>query len=530
MPQADGSIRIDTQIETKNAEKEYQKLVKTLEQNVAKSSNKVTQLNNKFNDTRTKLAQVNAEMDELARKIAQQSTPAGVDASSIDNFITSQIQADKTYRALNAQAEKLEMKSTEYARDLAIAKENLAGTKLELDKVTATQNKAQASTNKFARSLKNIQVDTEGIRTNTKGIADGISGGIKKITRYGMALLSIRSIYGLLSNVANTWLNSNSAGARKLKADIDYMKNAVGQALSPVIQYMVNLLYEALGLIGALVKVFTGMDIFAGSYSDYMQSAYDSASGTTKELKKQLASFDKINKMEDTSSSGGGGGAGAIAPNQDLSNTMQKYMELAEKIKANFGEIKDLAIGIGIAIAGWKLAKMLNLSTGLSLGLALTASSLYFTWSGVKGFQDGEITSQDIIKALAGTLGTGVGAGIIGSALGLGLSATVPLALTVMVAVGSWVLAGYGQSQAPDWVKALIGDVTTLGNDDALMNKLGIPKRYNFSIEMGIYMPIGIIEIAENLFPRNKREISKRFKTSFSTSSRLGRKYTYYRN
>ena len=425
MAQADGSIRIDTTIETKNAEKEYQKLLKTLQSDVDKSANNVTKLTNKFQETKNKLGEVNAQMDELASKIAENVTPEGIDSAQIDDFVTAQIQADAQYKALNSEAIKLEQKASQYASDLSLARDRLTATREKLQKVKNEQSKATKEAHRFSSALKSIQTATLGVQKNTKGISDSISGGIKKITRYGMALLSIRSVYGLLSNIANTWLNSSSKGAKQLKSDIDYMKNAVGQALSPIIKQIVNLLYEALGLVGALVKTFTGINIFAGSYEDYMASAYESASGTTKELKKQLASFDKINKMDDTSSSSGGGGSDIVAPTQDLSSIMEKYSEQAEKIKENFEGIKDAVFAIAGGLIGWKLADFLGLTGKQKLGLSIGLSSLAFYVSGIKGISDGELTADNFMKAFASSVGLGVSAGLLTANWKVGLIVSI---------------------------------------------------------------------------------------------------------
>ena len=61
-----------------------------------------------------------------------------------------------------------------------------------------------------------------------------------------MALFSLRGIYSVLSNCANSWLSSQNAGAKQLSANIEYMKYAMGSALAPVIQFVTNCVYQLL--------------------------------------------------------------------------------------------------------------------------------------------------------------------------------------------------------------------------------------------------------------------------------------------
>ena len=74
---ADGSIRIDTKINRKGAEQGLEELKKTadakvrqLEQGVAKAGKEVESLNNKFSETSSELASVNAQMDSVAKKVS----------------------------------------------------------------------------------------------------------------------------------------------------------------------------------------------------------------------------------------------------------------------------------------------------------------------------------------------------------------------------------------------------------------------------------------------------------------------------
>ena len=122
-----------------------------------------------------------------------------------------------------------------------------------------------------------------------------------------------------------------------------------------------------------LVYYFGKINIFSGITAKNFGSTAGSAGKTTKELQKQLQSFDELHNisLENNAGSGGGGGAGSIAPNLDLSevDTNFKYLfddienwgrRLAEKINELLGGINWDAILQNAEKASRLLAKILN--------------------------------------------------------------------------------------------------------------------------------------------------------------------------
>lgn len=300
----DGTIRIDTKINTKSAEEDLKQLY-------SDSVKQTKELERQFTQTEQTIAKTTGKIAEME----QQLKLLNLDSPKADKL------------ALNMENAKQEVY---YARQ---AQEELKG------EIEQSRLKEQ----KYKKAIQDANKEQKSLNINTKGISGSVSDGISKILRYGMALISIRSIYGMLSNVANAWLNSNDEGARQLKADIDYMKYALGYTLSPVIQFIIGLLQQAFTLVASLVKIFTGTDILAESYASYMKSASKSAGATTKELQKQLASFDQINKMQSTSSgSGGGGGGSSATPNfMSLQDAMQEWENKLAQLKTDWEYYKD---------------------------------------------------------------------------------------------------------------------------------------------------------------------------------------------
>lgn len=433
----DGSLRIKTRLDNSGLDKDTQVLenkIKKLQTEISKNTLEQKGLEKEINDYEQLTINAKKYEKEL-EKINSEKTKM---QNSLEMLNSQDVHSNKEYKLkngslhavdittgldqyqtanklseLNNQAERVRIKYQGITSELQKQASKIDNVHVKLDKVKAKQEENNSKMREYKQKIEEAKRKQLELNYSTEGIGKSINSGITKILKYGMALLSINSIYGLLTNAMNSWLSGNNGVAKQLKADIDYMKNAIGRALSPVLKYIVNLLYQALGLAGALIKAFTGIDIFAGSVADYMSSTTSSANKTNKELKKQLTSFDKINKLNDDSSSNSSGGSGGVvAPSQDLSQIMNKYTEFAEKVKKVFDEIKDLIPIIGAGILAWKLSDLFFNQLGglqkLGMKMALTLSIIGFWlfYDGIKKLLKGEINLPNILGAIGGgTLG-----------------------------------------------------------------------------------------------------------------------------
>lgn len=460
----DGSIRISTKIDNSKIDKgiiELENKIKKLQQSNSKNSLEQKSLEQeikKYNDLCFKADEYKNKIKELKlekERIFKQNPALSVQIDTPE------------YARIKTQIQEMKEKYTQATIEIDKQAPKIEKIHQKLQDVKNQQEENNTKIKQYNKELEESQRKQLELNYNTEGISKSVNKGISKILRYGAALLSIRSIYGLLSNTMNTWLNGNSLGARQLKSDIDYMKNTVGAALSPILKYIVNLLYEALGLVGALIKTFTGLDIYAGSVADYMDSTNSSANKTNKELKKQLASFDEINKLE-SQKYNSNGGANILKPSQDLSSVMEKYLGLAEQIKQNFMEIKDYVIAIGLGIAGWKLGDLLGLTGKQKLGLAIGLSSLYFYVDGIAGIARGELTAENFMKAFGASAGLGVSTGLLTGNWKLALIITLgTIAFSGGLTLGDWI-----KDYVPDSIDWYIKEVNLDWDNDNIVEKI----------------------------------------------------------
>ena len=177
----------------------------------------------------------------------------------------------------------------------------------------------EKTTNKL-KDLINKQNDLN--KTGLSNLGKSMSNVVKSVTKWGLAIFSIRSAYMFIRQSISTLSQEN----KQLATDIQNIRYALASAIEPIIEVIIQYVYKLLGLIQSIVYMFTGKNIFENANKG-LKSSVSSA----KQLKKILAGFDEMNVLQDTSASGGGAGGGTYAPSVDLSKIANE--ELANKLK-----------------------------------------------------------------------------------------------------------------------------------------------------------------------------------------------------
>jgi len=150
--------------------------------------------------------------------------------------------------------------------------------------------------------------------------------------------------------------------------------------------------YKLLSLVGTIIKLLTGYDIFKNSGVDKYQKATAGASKnlasgakSAKEINKQLAGFDEMNILSDNSSAGtggaggAGGGASGTLPNLKLDSNMKLPKWMKELL--GYGD-KLIAIILGIAGA-LKLLQLGFIKPDQFFGFALGIGGIVYAIEGL---------------------------------------------------------------------------------------------------------------------------------------------------
>lgn len=145
----------------------------------------------------------------------------------------------------------------------------------------------------------------------------------KMLIKYGTALLGVRVAMGLLRKGVSAYMQQNE----KMRLQLQGLWNALGEALAPAIEGLLNLLLKGVAIINAFVKALFGVDIVA--------RANAKALANQNKQMKQLASFDEMNKVSD---SNGSGVAQLDLPDisDELQSKIQKVADVIEGIYTDY--------------------------------------------------------------------------------------------------------------------------------------------------------------------------------------------------
>lgn len=310
------------------------------------------------------------------------------------------------------------------------------GIKLDnLRKKQAKLNQEQANMGKL---------DLSGVQTGINNVNKGLQGTIKKVAKWGLALFGIRTAYNAIRGAMSTLSQYDT----QMADNIEYIRYALASSLQPVIQTILNLVIKLLQYINYIAKAWTGKNLF--KTADAFKSAQKSASGvakSAKEINKQLAGFDEMNVLSDTSSSGaGGGGADITAPNIDLTGMQGEVPQWLKWIVDN----KDLILAVMGGVATGLLAWKLGLSGIQSLGIGIAIAGIVFAIESIIAYL------QDPSWKNFGKIITGIGVAVAGVAIIFG-AWPVAVAGAVIAVVGiiisNWEKIKTFLQNGIDWLK-----------------------------------------------------------------------------
>lgn len=256
--------------------------------------------------------------------------------------------SENQLRLIDLKIDKLETKIKNAQKGkIELSDEDIAKAEVELDRLYNQKEKIEKSgggnffsklfleAKKTKPVIEKISTPLANIKNQVNKMSSGLKNGLGHVIKYATALFSLRGIYSVLSNSAQSWLSSQNAGAKQLSANIEYMKYAMGSALAPVIQFVTNLVYQLMRAIQSVAYALTGVNIFAKATASSMKSASSSA----KQANKSLSSVhNEINNVSDSKNSGGS----SSTPNIDLSKMENTPNSIIDAIKnGNWYEVGE---------------------------------------------------------------------------------------------------------------------------------------------------------------------------------------------
>ena len=327
---------------------------KDAEKQISQTQKQIDSLNEKINARQMKLNVINPQIDKIVDDTRKNVTPEGINPNdkAMDTTVNNALNGNKDFTTLNSQAQKLYTEIEMYNKQLDVAKSKMAELKQQTSQTATTQNKLGSFFSAFKQKIEqvkpsilgvknnfskmpnigqNLSEATQSITNNIKGMGTGFKNGLGQVLKYAGALFSLRSIYSALSSSANAWLSSQNAQAKQLSANIDYMKYAMGSALSPVIQFVTNCVYQLLKAVQSVVYALFKVNIFANASASAFKNAQKQAKNTSKSLS---SVHSEINNVGDHNSD--------ASPNVgDLSSIDNQMSPLSQKLYDFFKPLVD---------------------------------------------------------------------------------------------------------------------------------------------------------------------------------------------
>ena len=273
------------------------------------------------------------------------------------------------------------------------------------------------------------KTDLSNVQKSIDNIGKSTSNTIKNVARWALGILAIESAYGFVRQA----MSSVSQYNEQIATDVEYIRYALGSMLQPIIEGLIQLAFRLLTYVNYIAQAWFGVNLFANASSKSFEKnnkALGNSVKSAKELNKQIAGFDEMNVLNDTSSnSGGGAGAGAISlPSMDLSQWQGEVPSWVQWIADN----KDIVIAGLLGIAGGLVAINLGLTAiqGIGVGIAL-AGIILAIQNLIKFLQDP--TFENFTNIIIG-IGTAIiGVGIIISSFPLIVAGVIAVIVATIV-------------------------------------------------------------------------------------------------
>ena len=306
------------------------------------------------------------------------------------------------------------------------------------------------------------RTDLSGIQKNVDKVGNSVSNVVKKVGRWALAVFGIRSAYMAVRSAMSTL----SQYDEQMASNIEYIKYALANTLKPIIEGIINLVVKLLSYVNYIAQAWFGVNLFANASAKGFKNAKDNLSKTSKEakeLKKQLAGFDEMNVISDSSNDSSGGiGEGAILPSFDLSSMQGEVPEWIKWITDNKDLILSVIAGIAAGIIAWNL----GLSGLQSLGIGVAIVGVVYAIQGLIDYL------KDPSWENFGKIITGIGIAVAGVAIIFGawpIAVAGAVVAVIGIIVSNWEkIKSFLQNGIDwltgksDWIHEHLGD--TIGN------------------------------------------------------------------
>ena len=351
-------------------------------------------LNQKTQEYTAMLDQANAKLQQqsdIAR--ASKELDSAVKANSVLDKITTQEQYNSLLDQTRAKMAEIEALASGVATSTGVNRDALLAANPQYQKLADTLYVLENTTKSFgdesAAAGDKAKRGFSKAKKEANGLGSSITKGIKQLGKMALAIFSIRSAYSAVRMAVREYLSTNE----ELAGQIEALKAGFGQVLGPAIEWVINLVMQAVSAVNSFVFALSGINYIARANETALKKQAKAAGAA----KAQLAGFDEMNRLND--SAGGGGSSPTML---DASVDITPFIEkLKEQILAGdwygagatVGEaLMDGMYNIDWSNLGSTIGEILSGAVALALGVALNLDPLVLLSSVAEffaGFFDG---------------------------------------------------------------------------------------------------------------------------------------------
>lgn len=348
---ADGSIIIDTRVNTKGAEAD----LKALQAKAKSTAQQIAALDKSYNSGMIKKSQ-------LAEDLRQARTEAAATARELSRLnIALDAQRDAGLTPAQEDIQRSDRLAATLEKQKARIRE-ISGEYRKQGKLLQTiQTQHSALSDRLVQEQKAVTQAEQSYRKQNKGnstaaIAHASTAMQKFGTRLG-GIVSGALLFNVISSALTKmvgWFGSAMQSSDAFRQSLANLQGAASVAAAPLVQalgnalaYINNLLATGISYLARFISLLTGKSIGAmKSAAKGMNSCGSAASGAAKDTEKatrSLAGFDEITRLDAPQDDASGSGAGSTAPNYDfvdaagtglaaMAETIGKFLEPLKQI------------------------------------------------------------------------------------------------------------------------------------------------------------------------------------------------------
>lgn len=273
---------------------------------------------------------------QLDRAMANDKFVSGITTQEQYNSLLSKAESDMA--RMEAHAARISAETGKSARDILAANEGYQKARHTATLLRTRSSEINANIRRSTKSLKEANKEAQKIGDSTRR-------GIMGFGKMQLAMMGVMFAMRAISAATQEYMAVN----KQLEGQINTLKALWGQVLGPVIEYVINLLIQAISYVNAFVYALTGINFVARANEAALKKQAQAASGG--KTGNSTASFDEQTKLSQTGGAGGSGDAVATLP--DGTNIDMSFLDPLKEAIKRFGDDIRPFITTMKELGGW---------------------------------------------------------------------------------------------------------------------------------------------------------------------------------